>query len=109
MILTSSNRNITILLQIGSNYFTTIQFLDRRTDAQVDLSKRQLDENESKQIFTLEYIPYSRLRSTLEGNREIARGEKREFIIDEMLKVLDKYDEYKKQSINNERGLDEER
>lgn len=94
---------------LGLNYFTTIQFLDGRTDAQVDLSKRQLDENESKQIFTLEYIPYSKLRSTLEDNREIARGEKREFIIDEMLKVLDEYDEYKKQSINYERGSDEER
>lgn len=94
---------------LGLNYFTTIQFLDGRTDAQVDLSKRQLDENESKQIFTLEYIPYSKLRSTLEDNREIARGEKREFIIDEMLKVLDEYDEYKKQSINYERESDEER
>lgn len=94
---------------LGLNYFTTIQFLVGRTDAQIDLNKRQLDKNESEQIFTLEYIPYQDLRNALENNREIARREKREFIIDEMLSVLDKYDEYRSQSINGGEKSDEER
>lgn len=93
---------------LGLNYFTTIQFLVGNTDAQVNLNKRQLDENESKQIFTLEYIPYQQLREVLDKNRDIAKKEQREFIIDEMLHVLDQYDEHRLQN-KNIRGKYEER
>ena len=93
---------------LGSNYYTTIQFLVGNTDAQVDLDKRQLDENELKQVFVLEYVPYPLLRETLERNRTIAKKEQSEFIIDEMLHVLDQYDEYCIQT-KNTRGIDEER
>ncbi len=93
---------------LGLNYFTTIQFLVGNTDSQIDLDKRQLDENESKQVFTLEYIPYEKLREVLDENRVIAKKEKREFIIDEMLHVLDEYDEYKLQN-KDIRSTDEER
>lgn len=93
---------------LGLNYYTTIQFLVGNTDAPIDLNKRQLDENELKQIFTLEYIPYEQLREILDKNRDVAKKEQREFIIDEMLHVLDQYDEYRLQN-KNIRGADEER
>lgn len=93
---------------LGLNYYTTIQFLVGNTDEQIDLNKRQLDENELKQIFTLEYIPYQQLREVLDKNRAIAKEEQREFIIDEMLHVLDQYDEYHLQN-KNMRGANEER
>lgn len=92
---------------LNLNYFTTIQFLTGKTDAPIDLTKRALDENESKQVFTLEYVPYRNLRAALEANREVARAEKREFITDEMLHVLDQYDEYLAQN-KNARGLDDD-
>ena len=92
---------------LNKNYFTTIQFLEGKTDAPINLDKRQLDEEESKQHFTLEYIPYKDLRTSLEENREIARNEKREFIIDEMLHVLDEYDEYLIKN-KNARGRDDD-
>lgn len=41
-----------------------------------------------KKDFRLEYVPYKELKDTLEENRENAKAEKREFIIDEMLAVL---------------------
>ncbi len=91
---------------LNKNYFTTIQFLEGRTDALIDLSKRELDEEELKQDFKLVYVPYKDLRGELERNRKVARKEKREFIIDEMLHVLDKYDEYLAQNID-ERGRDD--
>lgn len=93
---------------LGLNYYTTIQFLVGNTDAQINLNKRQLDENESKQIFTLEYIPYQQLREVLDKNRDIAKKEQREFIIDEMQHVLDRYEEHYLQN-KNIRGADEQR
>ena len=93
---------------LGLNYYTTIQFLVGNTDEQIDLNKRQLDENELKQVFTLEYIPYKQLREILEENRIIAKKENREFIINEMLHVLEQYDEYCLEN-KNKRGIDEER
>ena len=93
---------------LGLNYYTTIQFLVGNTDEQIDLNKRQLDESELKQVFTLEYIPYKQLREILEENRIIAKKENREFIINEMLHVLEKYDEYRLEN-KNKRGIDEER
>ena len=51
---------------------------------------------------------YKDLREVLDENRVIAKKEKREFIIDEMLHVLDEYDEYKLQN-KNIRSTDEER
>ena len=93
---------------LGLNYFTTIQFLDGKTDAPIDLDKRQLDENESKQVFTLEYVPYQELREALENNRDVAKAEKREFIINEMLGVLDKYDRYREERENDKRSDDDD-
>lgn len=55
----------------------------------------------------LEYVPYKDLRRALEGNRQVARAEKREFITDEMLHVLDQYDEYLVQN-KNARGRDDD-
>ena len=92
---------------LNKNYFTTIQFLEGKTDASIDLDKRELDEEESKQDFRLEYVPYKDLRRALEGNRQVARAEKREFITDEMLHVLDQYDEYLVQN-KNARGRDDD-
>lgn len=92
---------------LNKNYFTTIQFLEGKTDASIDLEKIELDEEESKQNFTLEYVPYIDLRSALEENRQVARQENREFIIDEMLHVLDQYDEYLIQN-KNARGKDDD-
>ena len=92
---------------LNKNYFTTIQFLEGKTDAPIDLSKRHLDERESKQVNTLEYVPYTDLRTALENNRDDARSENREFIIDEMLHVLDQYDEYIEQN-RNSRGRDDD-
>lgn len=74
------------------NYFTTIDFIEGETDAPFDLSKRNLDPEEKKKDFRLEYVPYKELKDTLEENRENAKAEKREFIIDEMLAVLKVYE-----------------
>lgn len=92
---------------LNKNYFTTIQFLEGKTDSTIDLNRRELDEEESKQDFKLEYVPYKDLRMALEGNREVAKSEKREFIIDEMLHVLDQYDEYIIQSKNTRERNDD--
>ena len=74
------------------NYFTTIDFIEGETDAPFDLSKRNLDPEEKKKDFRLEYVPDKELKDTLEENRENAKAEKREFIIDEMLAVLKVYE-----------------
>ena len=47
---------------------------------------------EKKKDFRLEYVPYKELKDILEENRENAKAEKREFIIDEMLAVLKVYE-----------------
>jgi 8-oxo-dGTP pyrophosphatase MutT (NUDIX family) len=73
------------------NYFTTIEFIEGRTDTPIDLNETNLDPEEQKKDFRLEYVPYKDLGKTLEENREAARAEEREFIIDEMLAVLKVY------------------
>lgn len=91
---------------LHKNYFTTIQFLEGKTDASIDLNNRELDEEELKQDFKLEYVPYKDLRKALESNRAVARAEKREFITNEMLHVLEQYDEYLEKN-KDARGRDD--
>ena len=80
------------------NYFTTIEFIEGRTDAPIDLNKTNLDPEEQKKDFRLEYVSYKDLENTLEENRKVAREEEREFIIDEMLAVLKVYE---KETVKN--------
>ena len=65
-----------------NNYLASIDFIEGETDAPINLSKRNLDPEEKKKDFRLEYVPYEQLKDTLEENRENARAEEREFIID---------------------------
>lgn len=88
----------------GKNCLLSITYLLCTTDEEFDYSKRNLDEYESKEHFTLEYIPISDFIQELENNREIAKKEKREFIIDEMKYVFSQYiSEKEKESELSER------
>lgn len=90
------------------NYFTTIEFIEGKTDTHIDLSKRNLDPEERKKDFKLEYVPYKDLVSTLEENRESARAEGREFVTEEMLAVLKVYEsELDKRNSTRGRNLDD--
>lgn len=80
------------------NYFTTIEFIEGRTDATIDLNKTNLDPEEKKKDFRLEYIPYKDLNEALQENRKAAKKEEREFIIEEMLSVLMLYEKEKKKT-----------
>lgn len=75
----------------GKNCLLTITYLVCSTDEKFDYSKRNLDEKESKQNFTLEYIPMKDFMEELEKNREVAKKDNREFIITEMKYVFSEY------------------
>lgn len=90
---------------LNANYFTTIQFIEGKTDAPVNVDNMQLDENEIEHVFELEYIPLEDLRRVLEENKTVARKDNKEYILNEMLHVLDQYDEY----IEKSKGIDYER
>ena len=75
-----------------SNYFTTIEFLEGKTDMPIDLNSTNLDPEEKKKDFQLEYVAYKDLANILEENRGAAKKENREFIIDEMHAVLKIYE-----------------
>lgn len=75
----------------GKNCLLSITYLLCNTDEKFDYSKRNLDEDESKEHFTLEYIPIRDFKKALENNREIAKKDNREFIIDEMKYVFSEY------------------
>lgn len=74
------------------NYFTTIEFLEGKTDMPIDLNNTNFDPEEKKKDFQLEYIAYKNLANILEENRGAAKKENREFIIDEMQAVLKVYE-----------------
>ena len=67
-----------------------------------DIATVNLDEYESKEHFTLEYIPMHNFLEELEKNREIAKKDKREFIINEMKYVFSEYieEEEKKRELS---------
>lgn len=75
----------------GKNCLLSITYLLCNTDEKFDYNKRNLDEYESKEHFTLEYIPMNEFVEELDNNREIAKKDKREFIIDEMKYVFGEY------------------
>lgn len=87
------------------NYFTTIEFIEGKTDKPIDLNSTNLDSEEKKKIFQLEYIAYKDLSNILEGNRDASKKENREFIIDEMQAVLKVY----KRENNKNKLYEEER
>lgn len=80
---------------LGKNYLTTIYFMEGNTDVHFDYSKRHLDSKEAKRDISLEYVPFADIENVLNGNRPAARKEKREFITDEMLHVIDEYKKYR--------------
>ena len=86
----------------GKNCLLSITYLVCDTDEKFDYNKRNLDENESKEYFTLEYIPAGDFIEELERNREIAKKDKREFIINEMKYVFSEYisEEEKKKGLS---------
>ena len=75
----------------GKDCLLSIAYLVCNTDEKFDYTKRNLDEYESKEKFTLEYIPMQEFLQELDNNREIAKNDKREFIIDEMKYVFSEY------------------
>lgn len=85
----------------GKNCLLSITYLLCNTDEEFDYNKRNLDEYESKEHFTLEYIPMDNFLEELEINREIAKKDKREFIINEMKYVFSEYisEEEKKREV----------
>lgn len=86
----------------GKNCSLSITYLLCDTDEKFDYDKRNLDEYESKEHFTLEYIPMHNFLEELEKNREIAKKDKREFIINEMKYVFSEYieEEEKKRELS---------
>lgn len=90
----------------GKNCSLSITYLLCDTDEKFDYDKRNLDEYESKEHFTLEYIPMHNFLEELEKNREIAK-DKREFIINEMKYVFSEYIEEEEKRENYQR--DEEK
>ena len=86
----------------GKNCLLSITYLLCDTDEKFDYDKRNLDEYESKEHFTLEYIPMHNFLKELEKNREIAKKDKREFIINEMKYVFSEYieEEEKKRELS---------
>lgn len=89
----------------GDNYFTTINYMDVITDIPFCYDKQQLDDEESKKRFELKYIPIGNIISELEKNRECAKKDNREFIIDEMKYVLSEYNKYL-EKIKDEKDID---
>lgn len=75
----------------GKNCLLSITYILCNTDQEFHYDRRNLDEFESKEHFTLEYIPMDNFLKELEKNREIAQKDNREFIIDEMKYVFSKY------------------
>jgi ADP-ribose pyrophosphatase YjhB (NUDIX family) len=75
----------------GKNCILCITYLVCNTDDKFDYNKRNLDEYESKECFTLDYIPMKEFENELDKNREIAKKDKREFIIDEMKYIFKEY------------------
>lgn len=96
--LNSSLRSFFRMVQYQENYYNSgkncllsITYLVCNTDEEFDYNKRNLDENESRECFTLEYIPTSNFARELDNNRETAKKDNREFIIDEMKYVFSEY------------------
>lgn len=75
----------------GKNCLLSITYLECKTNEKFDYSKRNLDELESKENFTLEYINEEKFLNELEKNRDIAKKDNREFIIDEMKYIFSEY------------------
>lgn len=93
----------------GKNCLSTITFIESMTDEKFNYDGRHLDNEESKKDFRLTYIPINNIMTELENNRETAKKDGREFIINEMQYVIS---EYKNELLNKKRpqeGLDVER
>ena len=89
----------------GQNALATITYLEGKTDKIFDYEKRNLDEQEAKKEFTLEYIKADEVEEKLEQNREESQKQHKGFITTEMLYVLS---EYKKQMEKEEKNISQE-
>ncbi len=87
------------LKEYKSNYFntgkkgmSTIIYVECQTDNKFDYNNRNLDDEEAKKDFKLEYVDSDNIKSELEKNREVARNKNKEFIIIEMIYVISEYE-----------------
>lgn len=78
----------------GKNCLSTINYMEVMTEESFNYDNRNLDSQESTKDFQLSYIHMRDIINELENNRDNAKKQGREFIINEMEYIISEYKKY---------------